>query len=229
MRVDGSPRISLAGFIAILTQAKSPALIVADDCYRAFVDEGLDPAVALAFFMHESTYGTKGAARSSHNWGNIRPTRTGWLEKLGLHDGVYNSPDSGPFLLFRDREGEQDGGSWVRSALVWGRLISELYVHDWQLNEVRPILIQYAPGRDKNNPGGYADIVEETVTRWAEKFPPNPTEDEATRLRREIAEKEAELVSLWKRLIEIDPSAKRSDTSTSEAPTFLWEGSAGHS
>lgn len=221
--------MSRDGFIDVLQQAKSPAADVASECYDEFVAAGLDPAVGLAFFEHESTYGRSGAARSSHNWGNIRPTRTGWLERLGWHDGVYESTTTGRFLLFRDRDGEPDGSAWIRSARMWARLISELYVRDWHLSEVRSILVKYAPGRDRNNPGHYADVVEEAVASWAEEY---PAEGEVTRLRREIAELEEQLKAKWQRLIGLVPSEARAltpsgDVRETATQPILWTGPGG--
>ncbi len=49
-----------------------PAASDAAALYRIPLDRSLDPAVALAFFAHESTYGTAGVAVHSRNWGNLR-------------------------------------------------------------------------------------------------------------------------------------------------------------
>lgn len=67
-----APRISRRTFAAVLLRAGSPAAGAADDAYDAAVSYGVDPAVLLAVFQHESNYGRAGVARSSRSWGNLR-------------------------------------------------------------------------------------------------------------------------------------------------------------
>jgi hypothetical protein len=66
------PRIARPAFAAVLTAAHSPAALYADACYAAIVAQGIDPAVGLAMFRHESGYGCAGVATKTRNWGNLR-------------------------------------------------------------------------------------------------------------------------------------------------------------
>ncbi len=218
MRVDTASRMSQEGFCHVLLQAKSPAAIAAGGCYDAIAKHGADPATGLGFFQHESTYGTKGRARKTHGWGNQK-VGSGWALREGYADDV----DEKGFLVFRQRPGEVEGGEWIRSAECWAVLVMEKY----SAKEIEQITPFYAPAGppDFNQPTRYAAAVIEAVNEWARLYPP---ENEADQIRRQIAEKEAELVVLWKRLLEIDPGAKRPDTSSTETPAFLWEGPAGH-
>jgi hypothetical protein len=50
------PRISAAKFQQVLEAANSPAATEAREIYRVIVENGTDPAFALALFKHESQY-----------------------------------------------------------------------------------------------------------------------------------------------------------------------------
>lgn len=77
-------RISRAAFSAELTHRGSPATAEAGSCFDALVAHGVDPAVGLGFFIHESAAGTTGRAAGQHvdpqmgllpatkSWGNLR-------------------------------------------------------------------------------------------------------------------------------------------------------------
>lgn len=159
MKVNTPPRITCAYFNHVLQNNQSPARVVGEACYLKCVEYGLDPAIALAFFAHESGYGRYGIARTTHNWGNIRPAQ--WLVDTGLTDGSWRN-----FLMFSRREGEQEGGEWVRSLEVWCILIRDLYIDKWGLWDHRAILRKYAPTADGNVPESYAKHVEQLVIEW---------------------------------------------------------------
>src|SRR5947209_15595889 len=70
--VLGAPTIS-AGFInSVLAAAQSPAAGTGQALYNDGVKYGIDPVFALAFFQHESFFGTTGVARYSLSLGNLR-------------------------------------------------------------------------------------------------------------------------------------------------------------
>jgi len=140
-----APRISAALFRAILVRNASPAAIEADVCYHTPPLFGLDPAIALAFFHHESSYGTQGSATATRNWGNLRK---GQGRSTGLLHG---------FATYR---------TFADSLHDWCHLISGLYVAELRLVTVRPALQLYAPSSDGNTPKRYADAVIADVTRW---------------------------------------------------------------
>jgi N-acetyl-anhydromuramyl-L-alanine amidase AmpD len=71
--LTGAASISEAAFTQALSDAGSPALQEATgaDYYNMCVSNGVDPAVALAFFGQTSAYGTMGDAATRKNWGNL--------------------------------------------------------------------------------------------------------------------------------------------------------------
>src|SRR5438128_5647718 len=104
------PRISPVTFGAVLTAAKSPAAPRAADCFSAITAYGVDPAVALAVFGHESSYGAKGRAVANRSWGNLRTSP--------------NFPSKAGFVVYP---------SWVYGANDAARLLA-IYGH----NAIRP-------------------------------------------------------------------------------------------
>jgi hypothetical protein len=166
LKVDVPPRVSRACFEDELFYF-SDAVALA--CYDAILEYGLDPAIGLAFFEHESGFGQYGVARWSHNWGNIRAAGS-WLAH---HDG-----DLYGWLVYEPRPGEANGWFWVRSAADWGQLIRELYIDRWGLHDTRAMLEKYAPSGDGNSPHGYNQCVIRSVERWAKQYPPGPTTEE---------------------------------------------------
>src|SRR6185312_14855283 len=70
--VLGKPTLSVSFINQVLASYNSPAAGKGQTLYDLGVKYGIDPAFALAFFLHESTLGTQGEARSSLSLGNIR-------------------------------------------------------------------------------------------------------------------------------------------------------------
>ncbi len=89
--VYAAPTIDNPTFRSVLANAGSPAYEEVDDCYQICLDNGVNPAVALAFFALESNYGTTTDAINLKNWGNLTDHDTGQLASydtwaLGLRD-----------------------------------------------------------------------------------------------------------------------------------------------
>lgn len=172
LTVESAPRVSPICFVDVLRSAGSPAANVAEQCYQAIAAYGLDPAVGLAFFQHESNFGKAGAARYTCNWGNIRAAGR-WLSH---HDG-----DNGTWLVYLQRISEGPRDYWVRSSADWAQLIRELYINRWHLQTVEEMLLRYAPTEDQNDPRSYAACVKASVERWAQLYPVVPLPTPVTR------------------------------------------------
>lgn len=151
--VQAAPRISLAQFSRILTQFKSPVAPNAAQCYQIIVDNGLDPAVALAFFAKESTFGTRGASVETRNWGNVRTPFKAERE-TGRH------PRN--FVIFR---------SWEDGLLDWCERIVHRYIGQRKLTTPETILPVYAPSSDGNNVQRYVDQVNTWIAKWIKEDP----------------------------------------------------------
>lgn len=150
--IQAPPRISPAVFAEVLTRAGSPAAPenTGGALYQIPLAHGLDPAVALAFFQHESTYGTAGLAVQTRNWGNLRRSPTG-------RGQVREIPGRGPFAHYR---------TWADSLHDWCALMrGPLYLGAGRAT-VAQIVPVYAPSSDGNRPAAYVAAVERSVAAW---------------------------------------------------------------
>ncbi len=143
-----APRISQANFSRILAATGSPAAPDGDELYTIIKGYGIDPAVALAFFQHESQYCTTGScARAGlRNWGMLRraikPER---------------STGSG--------EGFTRYGTWHDGVRDWCELMLG-YVNRGQDTIEKAIPI-YAPTADGNVPTAYIGAIRRQVAAWS--------------------------------------------------------------
>jgi hypothetical protein len=62
------PRIAWPGFRRVLREHGSPVLPEAEPCYHLCVEQGIDPAFALAMLAVLSDYGSEEGARRCRNW-----------------------------------------------------------------------------------------------------------------------------------------------------------------
>ncbi len=145
-----APRMSGESFARVLARGNSPAASAAAELYAIIVGShegspyGLDPAIALAFFGHESTYGRYGVANRSLNWGNLRRGSRAYKVESGF--GFYRS--------------------WADSLRDWCDLISSRYVARG-LVSVELAIPVYAPSADGNAPARYIAFVHRLVESWA--------------------------------------------------------------
>lgn len=144
--LQGPPSISVAQIEAVLRQYGSPASGLGQSLYDLGVKYGIDPAYALAFFVHESACGTRGVARFTKSLGNIR-----WSDGYASYEG-YRSYDT-----------------WQSGFEDWYKLITDLYINGWGLRTVDDIVPVYAPSEDSNDPAGYIASVKYLVDSWRGK------------------------------------------------------------
>lgn len=143
-----APRISQGSFSRILASAGSPAAPHGDELYTIIKGYGLDPAVALAFFQHESQYCTTGrcARGELRNWGmlrqHIKPHRS-----AGFNDG---------FARY---------ATWQDSVRDWCELMLG-YVNRG-METVEKALPVYAPTSDGNVPTAYISAIRRQVAAWS--------------------------------------------------------------
>ena len=141
--VLGKPSISAQFINRVLAWYDSPAAGKGQALYDDGLKYGIDPVYALAFFMHESRFGTTGVATVTHSLGNIRAT-AGYAQYQGYR--IYRTWEEG----FED----------------WYRLIAKLYVAQWGLSTVDQIVPVYAPGSDNNDVAVYIAAVKQAVDTW---------------------------------------------------------------
>jgi hypothetical protein len=145
--VLGKPTISAAFINEVLAAYNSPAAGQGQAMYNLGVKYGIDPVYALAFFMHESLFGTTGEARVTFSLGNLRciPTRP---------------------CIDQDRGGYAQMYSWQDGFEQWYKLIRNLYVAQWGRVTVDQIIPKYAPNSDGNNEAEYIATLKYEISTW---------------------------------------------------------------
>ncbi|GAC1364190.1 MAG: hypothetical protein NVSMB42_23960 [Herpetosiphon sp.] len=150
LAVVHAPTIKPAQIDQVLQHYHSPAAGQGQVIYDLGVKYGIDPAISLAFFIHESGAGSnpawaglKSDGSTTHNIGNIVCT-------------------SGYRCYGRFR----DYGTWRDGIDDWYKLIKDLYVGEWGRTTVEEIIPKYAPAADNNNELAYINSVKNMVSGW---------------------------------------------------------------
>ena len=145
--VLGKPTITADFINRVLASYHSPAAGKGQAMYDLGVKYGIDPVYALAFFMHESTFGTAGEARATLSLGNLRciPARP---------------------CIDQDRGGYAQMYSWEDGFEQWYKLIRNLYVAQWGRVTVDQIIPKYAPSSDHNDEAGYIAALKHEIDTW---------------------------------------------------------------
>ena len=142
--IIGPPTVSASFIDTVLATAHSPAVGIGNVMYVLGVKYGIDPAFPLAFFQHESGYGTRGMAVTTHSIGNIRCTV-----------GYTCDPTGGYRAYLSYTAGVQD----------WYTLITAVYLPNG-LTTVEKIIPVYAPAADHNNESAYINSVLKDVAAY---------------------------------------------------------------
>ena len=141
--VIGKPTITVDFINRVLASYNSPAAGKGQALYDLGIKYNIDPAFALAFFLHESTMGTAGEARSSLSLGNLR-----CIPNTKCQDGYAWFP------------------SWEAGFEAWYALIRNVYVDYWGRATVDQIIPKYAPNSDNNDEAAYIASVKHTLDVW---------------------------------------------------------------
>jgi hypothetical protein len=145
--VLGPPTVSAAFINQVLAAYHSPAEGLGQALYDNGVTYGIDPVYALAFFLHESSFGTTGEARKTLSLGNERC--------------IPDRP-----CVDQDQGGYAQMESWQDGFVHWYALIQHLYIEQWHLTTVEQIIPKYAPSSDGNDETAYIAAIEQAVTTW---------------------------------------------------------------
>jgi hypothetical protein len=141
--VVGQPTIDVQFINSVLNYYHSPASGKGQALYDDGVKYDINPAYALAFFLEESTFGTKGIATVTHALGNIRADA--------------GEPQYDGYRLY---------DTWEEGFADWYQLIANKYVGAWHLSTVDQIIPVYAPSEDNNNEVQYIHTIKWAIERW---------------------------------------------------------------
>jgi hypothetical protein len=149
--VMGSPTISAAFINRVLVAYGSPAAGTGQQLYDLGVQAGIDPVYALAFFLHEDSFGKTGIGAANHSLGNIRCSAG-----YACRDGFRS------YASWAD--GYRDWYALILDGYVRGQVTESIVGHDCTtVGQVVPV---YAPSSDHNNVAGYIAAVEHAVDTW---------------------------------------------------------------
>ena len=146
--IKGPPSATVEQIQTFLEKLGSPAAKeegFSQALYDACTNRGLDPAMAVGFFLQESTGGRYGRAHENHSLGNIK----GVAPESGGTDGTFRRYNT-----------------WAEGARDWARLIDEAYVQKRGMQTLSQVISVYAPGSDNNNERGYVATVKGVVENF---------------------------------------------------------------
>jgi hypothetical protein len=149
--VTGPPTIPPDFIDRVLAAYGSPATGTGQALYALGVEYGIDPVYALAFFLHEDSFGETGIGAANHSLGNIRCSAG-----------------------HRCQDGFRSYDTWEDSYQDWYRLILNGYVRGQitdsivghpcaTVDEIVPV---YAPSSDHNDVAGYIAAIKQAVQTW---------------------------------------------------------------
>ncbi len=147
--LQGPPSLTPQQIDRILESYGSPAVGTGQDWYNLGLEYGIDPAFALAFFIHESGAGT------NPNWAGIKPDGSTTHNVGNIICAGYPSC----YGRFRDYS------SWREGIEDWYRLIDVEYLKGRGHRTVADIIPVYAPSFE-NDVQGYINSVNRLVDQW---------------------------------------------------------------
>ena len=148
------PTLTASFINQVLASYGSPAAGQGQALYDLGVKYGIDPAYALAFFMHESLFGTTGEARKTLALGNERC----------LSDRACVDQDRGGYAqMLSWQDGFAHWYSLILNGYVYGSVTIPIAGHPClTIEQTIPV---YAPSSDGNNEAGYiAGLIHELHT-----------------------------------------------------------------
>ncbi|HCI81622.1 MAG TPA: hypothetical protein DHW02_18250 [Ktedonobacter sp.] len=152
--VLSKPTITADFINQVLSAYGSPAAGKGQQLYDLGVQYGIDPAFALAFFQHESTFGKFGEANTTRSLGNLRCIPNAACINSS---GQTCAPGDSCYASFP---------TWEAGFEAWYKLIRNLYVAGWGLSTIPQIIPKYAPSADNNNEAAYIASVEHSIDVW---------------------------------------------------------------
>lgn len=153
--IVGPPTISAAFIDQVLGSHNSPATGTGQDLYALGVKYGIDPVYALAFFHHESSYGTTGEARATRSLGNERC----------IQDRPCTA--NGYAQMYSWVDGYEHWYSLMLYGYVRGQVTIGIVGHP--CSTVEQIIPVYAPASDHNDVQAYIAAIEQDVAQWRAK------------------------------------------------------------
>lgn len=144
-----APSLTAEQINRVLESYNSPAVGTGHIWYNIGLQYGIDPAIAIAFFIHESSAGT------NPNWAGIKPGG-GTTHNVGNIICAGYSRCHGRF---------RDYASWEEGINDWYRLIDIEYIQGRGHRTIADVIPVYAPAFE-NNVQGYINAVTRMIDDW---------------------------------------------------------------
>jgi hypothetical protein len=149
--VTGAPTISADFIDRVLSAYGSPAAGTGQSLYDLGMQYGIDPVYALAFFLHEDSFGETGIGAVNHSLGNIRCSN-GYTCQSGFRS----------YATWQD--GYQDWYNLILNGYVKGQITDSIVGHPCMtVDEIVPV---YAPSSDQNDVASYIAAIHRAVQTW---------------------------------------------------------------
>lgn len=149
--VTGAATISAVFIDHVLWAYGSPAAGTGQALYDLGAQSGIDPVYALAFFLHEDSFGKTGIGAANQSLGNIRCS-AGYSCQYGFRS----------YATWQD--GYRDWYSLILNGYVKGEITNSIVGHPCTtVDEIVPV---YAPSSDHNDVVAYIAAVKHSVQTW---------------------------------------------------------------
>jgi hypothetical protein len=153
--VTGKPTISASFINRVLAAYGSPAQGKGQALYDLGVTYGIDPVYALAFFFHESRFGTTGEARVTLSLGN---------ERCINDRPCIDRAEGGYAQMTSWEDGFEHWYQLILYGYVQGRVTIPLVGHTCStIDQIIPV---YVRGTSQANQQAYIAFVKQSVDIW---------------------------------------------------------------
>ena len=159
----GRPTVTASFLNQVLAHYNSPAVGQGQSLYNLGEHYDIDPAYALAFFFHESSFGTAGMARITHSLGNSRCVQDAAC--INTSGGDCQAGQS----CYASYANWADGfAGWYQQMTAYLNGSLEYYLtQQWKpLTTLETIIPVYAPSSDHNDVSAYISAIQTAVATW---------------------------------------------------------------
>lgn len=159
----GKPTISASFINTVLSNYHSPAAGQGQALYDLGVKYDIDPVYALAFFMHESRFGTAGMARITHSLGNSRCVANQACVNTSGDECQARQSCYASYASWQSGFEE-----WYQQMVAYENGALKYYLSkQWiPLTTLQTIIPVYAPTSDGNNEAAYIAAIQHAVATW---------------------------------------------------------------
>jgi hypothetical protein len=162
--VAGKPTLTASFMNQVLAAYNSPAQGKGQALYDLGVQNGINPAFALAFFLHESTLGTKGEASMTLSLGNLR-----CIQNTACVNTAGQTCQQGESCYAAFPTWEAGFKAWyslILNGYIQGGINQTIGKNACPCVTIAQIIPVYAPASDNNDEQAYIDSLKHSLDVW---------------------------------------------------------------